>query len=181
MAGFSAPAGLTAEHERTGFQCGRRELDAWFVERAQKNEQSGASRIFVSCRTGTSTVAGFYSLAASSVSLAVTPGAVRRNMPTPVPVVLLGRLAVDRRHQGSGLGASLLLDAIVRVAGAAHIVGVRAVLVHVMDDEGAAFYRRFGFVPSPLDDSTLSLPIASIYASVKEVVSELKQKSAAGM
>jgi GNAT superfamily N-acetyltransferase len=100
-------------------------------------------------------VVGFYSLAASAVALDVAPGPVRRNMPDPIPVVLLGRLAVHKGHQGGGLGASLLQDAVRRVAGVADTIGVRALLVHAPDDSAAAFYRRSGFIASPIDLDTL--------------------------
>ena len=82
-------------------------------------------------------------------------------------MILLGRLAVDTRRQGAGLGASLLQDAVRRVAGVADDVGIRALLVHAIDEPAAAFYRRFGFVPAPMDDRTLFLPIQNIQASLK--------------
>jgi GNAT superfamily N-acetyltransferase len=112
-------------------------------------------------------VIGYYTLAASSVTLELAPGSVRRNMPDPIPVILLGRLAVDARHQASGLGASLLQDAVLRVAGVADSVGVRALLVHAIDDAAAAFYEHFGFIGSPSDDRTLFLSMKEIRASLE--------------
>jgi GNAT superfamily N-acetyltransferase len=162
---YTRPVPLTPEHDRESFNSGNTTLDSWFRRRAHKNEQSGASRTFVTCSGDDQAVAGYYTLAASSVALDQAPGSVRRNMPDPIPVILLGRLAVDERHQGAGLGASLLQDAILRVAGAADSIGVRAILVHAIDDEAAAFYQHFGFALSPVDDRTLFLSMSAIRAS----------------
>lgn len=170
MSGFTAPTRLTAEHDLGDFSCGNAALDSWFRDRALRNEVSGASRSYVTCATGTSAVVGFYTLAASSVLLSDAPGSVRRNMPSPVPVILLGRLAVDERSHGAGLGASLLQDAVLRVAAAAEAVGVRAMLVHAIDDAAVASYRHFGFSPSPLDEQTLFLSLATIRKSATKAV-----------
>ena len=102
---------------------------------------------------------GYYSLAAGSVLHQIATGAVRRNMPDPVPVALLGRLAIDSRWQGRGLGQALLRDAILRVVGAAEMIGVRALLVHAISDEARAFYERCGFRPSPVQPMTLMITI----------------------
>ena len=143
-------------------------LDSWLQTRAIKNDATGASRTYVTTLTGTNTVAGFYSLAASAVELEQAPGKVRRNMPTPIPVILLGRLAAHRDHQGHGLGRSLLHDAFLRVASAADVIGVRALLVHAIDDGAADFYRRHGFAPSPLDEQTLFLTLDALRASITD-------------
>ncbi|MBA3529248.1 MAG: GNAT family N-acetyltransferase [Propionibacteriaceae bacterium] len=160
---------MTPEHHCSGFVSGSAPLDSWLRNRAHKNEASGASRTFVTCAVGHDerAVLGYYTLAASSVVLEQAPGSVRGNMPDPIPVILLGRLAVDQRCQGAGLGSSLLRDAILRVAGAANSVGIRALLVHAIDDAAAAFYRHCGFVPSPIDDQTLFLTINQIRASAE--------------
>ena len=110
-------------------------------------------------------VVGYYSLAASSVRLAVAPGAIRRNMPDPIPVVLLGRLAVDGSCQGRGLGRAMLKDAVRRVLVAGEVVGVRALLVNALDDHAADFYRHFGFTQSPFDQHTLFFSLDRIRAS----------------
>lgn len=171
MSRYARPVPLTPDHDRDGFGSGNITLDSWLRDRADKNETSGASRTFVTCATGNQTVAGYYTLAASAVALGEAPGAVRRNMPDPIPVILLGRLAVDHHHQGAGLGASLLQDAILRVAGAAETVGVRALLAHAIDEPAAAYYRHFGFVPSPIDDQALFLTIKTIQASARHATS----------
>jgi GNAT superfamily N-acetyltransferase len=166
VSGYFPPTPLAPEHVIDTFDSGVPPLDRWLRERARKNESAGASRTYVTTSSGTLEVVGFYSLATSSVRAAHAPGAVRRNMPDPVPVILLGRLAVDRGHQGAGLGASLLQDALLRVVQAADIVGIRALLVHAIDETAARFYRRHGFVPSPFDDQTLFLPLATIRAAL---------------
>jgi GNAT superfamily N-acetyltransferase len=103
---------------------------------------------------------GYYALATGAVALTAATGRTRRNMPDPVPVMVLGRLAVDRTYQGRGLGRGLLRDAVLRTRQAAAIVGVRALLVHAISDEAAHFYQRCGFVPSPLDTTTLMITLA---------------------
>ncbi len=102
---------------------------------------------------------GFYALASAAVERADAPGRVRRNMPDPVPVILLARLAIDAKHQGQGLGAQLLRDAITRVVAAAKIIGVRALLVHALHEQARAFYAHFDFEPSPTDPLHLLLLI----------------------
>jgi GNAT superfamily N-acetyltransferase len=166
---YTRPAPLTEAHALEGFDSGTPPLDTWLAHRALRNQQSGASRTFVTCPVDDRVhVVGFYSLAASSVKLEEAPGKVRRNMPEPIPVILLGRLAVDTRIQGAGLGASLLQDAVRRVAGVADDVGIRALLVHAIDEPAAAFYRHFGFIPAPMDDQTLFVPIQNIKESLRQ-------------
>ena len=167
MSRYARPVPLTSQHDRDDFSSGNATLDAWLSNRADRNESSGASRTFITSLIDDHVVIGYYTLAASSVTLELAPGSVRRNMPDPIPVILLGRLAVDARHQASGLGASLLQDAVLRVAGVADSVGVRALLVHAIDDAAAAFYEHFGFIGSPSDDRTLFLSMKEIRASLE--------------
>ena len=129
---ITAPEPLAAKHELDAFDCGIAALDEWLKRRARRNEAEGASRTFVICAGRR--VIGYYSLAAGSVLHALATGRVRRNMPDPVPAVLLGRLAVDRGWQGKGLAADLLSDAVLRTVGAAETVGVRAILVLPLSD-----------------------------------------------
>jgi GNAT superfamily N-acetyltransferase len=154
---LSAPATLAAEHELGGFESGVGPLDEWLRKRARANEAAGASRTYVVCEGRQ--VVGYYSLAAGSMLREIATGTVRRNMPDPVPVALLGRLAIDRRWQGKGLGLALLRDAILRVVGAADTIGVRAMLVHAISDEARGFYEHWGFKPSPVDPMTLMITI----------------------
>jgi predicted N-acetyltransferase YhbS len=132
-------------------------LDEWLKRRARRNEAEGASRTFVACAGRR--VVGYYSLAAGSILHAEATGKVRRNMPDPVPALLLGRLAVDRSWHGKGLGGDLLQDAVLRAVGAAETVGVRALLVHAMSEQAKAFYERHGFRPSAIEPSTLMITI----------------------
>jgi GNAT superfamily N-acetyltransferase len=164
---YTRPVPLDESFRVDQFSSGTDALDGWLRHRGQKNQASGASRTFVSCSTNDRMrVVGFYSLAAPSVALDVAPGSVRRNMPDPIPVVLLGRLAVHQAHQGVGLGASLLQDAVRRVAGIVDTIGFRALLVHAIDESAVTFYRHFGFLPSPIEPETLFLPIQALQASL---------------
>jgi GNAT superfamily N-acetyltransferase len=156
---------LTPAHELDDFDSGSAQLDDWLRRRALRNDADGASRTYVVCQ-GTS-VAAFYCLANGAVLHAGAPGRVRRNMPDPIPVMVLGRLAVDRRFQGQGLGSALLRDAILRTLQAADIAGIRAILVHAKDEKARAFYERSGFLPSTIDPLTLTLPLKNARAALQ--------------
>jgi predicted N-acetyltransferase YhbS len=147
------PEPLRAGHDLDAFDSGSPQLDDWLRTRALRNESVGASRTYVVCE-GVRVMA-FYCLANGAVMLTAAPGKVRRNMPDPVPVMLLGRLAVDRSFQGRRLGKALLRDAILRVGQAAEIAGIRAILVHAKDERSRQWYERFGFLQSPMNELTL--------------------------
>lgn len=153
-----APEPLGVDHALDAFACGIDPLDDWLKRQALHNEVEGGSRTFVVCEGRR--VVGYYSLAASSVIAGVATGRVRRNMPNPVPVVILGRLAIDRAWQGRGLGGDLLRDAVLRALAAGEQIGVRAILVHAISTEAKAFYERFGFRVSPVEPMTLMITIA---------------------
>ena len=155
-----APQPLAARHLLDGFDCGEPSLDAWLRERALPNQLAGASRCFVST-DAQDRVLGYYALAAGAVSRNLATGGVRRNMPDPVPVLVLARLAVDRGAQGSQVGAGLLQDAVLRALSVSQDAGVRALLVHALHDKAAHFYRHFGFAASPMHPLTLMLPLQS--------------------
>jgi GNAT superfamily N-acetyltransferase len=104
-------------------------------------------------------VVGYYTLAAGAVAHAEAPGRLRRNMPDPVPVMVLGRLAVDRTIHGQGVGTGLLRDAVLRTVQAAEIVGIRAILVHAISEAARRFYEKYGFVASPLDPLTVMITV----------------------
>jgi len=155
---LSPPEHLTHGHDVAQFDSGVPVLDDWLKKRALQNELTGASRTYVVCQ-GTAVI-GYYALAAGAVAQQQATGRVRRNMPEPIPVMILARLAVDRSHQGKGLGVGLLRDAVVRTLQAAAIGGIRALLVHAISADARRFYERCGFVASPLDAMTLMISLA---------------------
>ncbi|MBX5065055.1 GNAT family N-acetyltransferase [Rhizobium lentis] len=146
---LSPPAPLADHHELVEFGSGVPELDDWLRRRARANQASGASRTFVVCEANR--VVAYYALASGAVRQPEAPGRFRRNMPDPIPVAVLGRLAIDRSYQGRGLGRALVRDAGLRLLNAAEIIGIRALLVHAISDEARAFYEAVGFLPSPSD------------------------------
>lgn len=161
---LSAPQPLTADHELDDFSCGQETLDAWLKTRAHRNERGGASRTYVVCEG--KTVVGYYALAVGSAIAAEAPGKVKRNMPDPIPVMVLARLAIDQTQQGKGLGPALLRDAILRTLQAADIGGIRALLVHAIDEEAARFYEHHGFMRSPIEPLTLMITLSDARRAV---------------
>lgn len=158
------PEPLTAEHVLGAFDSGVVSLDDWLRRRALPNQVSGASRTFVAV-DGAGVVA-YYALAASAVAPDAAPGRFKRNMPDPIPVVVLGRLAIARSHQGRGLGRALFQDAAHRVIHAADTIGIRGLLVHAISEEAKAFYLRLGLAPSPLEPMTMMTTVADLKAAV---------------
>lgn len=158
------PAPLTADHQLADFACGEPVLDDWLRRRALANQLGGASRSFVVADTD-GRAHGYYALAAGAVSRQSTAPALRRNMPDPIPVLVLGRLAVDARSQRRRLGASMLRDAVERSMQVATHAGVRALLVHALHDRASGFYQHFGFVSAPFDPMVLMLHIRADAAS----------------
>ena len=156
---LSAPQALAQGHRLEQFRCSVAELTSWLVERAHQNQASGASRCFVVC-DAQHNVVGYYALAAGGVSHQLVPGRLRRNMPHPIPVVVLGRLAVHADWVGQGVGAGLLKDAVQRTLQVCGQVGARALLCHAFDETAKAFYLKHGFIESPMDGMTLMLPMA---------------------
>lgn len=151
----TAPVLLTEQHVLEPFDCGNEVLDDWLRRRAMKNQHLNASRTFVICQEGTMRVVGYYSIATGSVSHVDLGRSLRQNMPDPIPVVLLGRLAVDVCTQGHNYGKWLLNDAVVRVSSLADQVGIKAIMVHAINEQAKAFYEYFGFVQSPVAANTL--------------------------
>jgi predicted N-acetyltransferase YhbS len=140
------PEKLTDQHNIEDFCSGVGTLDDWLKKRALQNEASDATRTYVVC-TGSRVVA-YYALAVGAVNHESAIGRVKQNMPNPVPVMLLARLAVDQTWQKKGLGRGLLRDAILRTLQAAEIAGIKAILVHAISEEAKAFYEKFGFQTS---------------------------------
>jgi GNAT superfamily N-acetyltransferase len=150
---LTAPAPLDDSHLLEPFESGVPPLDDWLRRRARPNQTSGASRTFVVCRGHR--VIGYYALAAGGIASNKAPGRLRRNMPDPIPIMVLGRLAVDRSEQGKGLGALLLRDALARTLQAARAMGIAGVLVHAISEEAKRSYQRWGFIESPSNPMTL--------------------------
>lgn len=153
-----APEPLTSSHDLSAFDCGAPELNTWLRQRAIKNEESGASRTYVACVGGR--VVGYYCLANGAITHVQATGKVRRNMPDPIPVIVIGRLAVDGNWHGKGIGRALLRDAILRTVQAADLAGIRAILVHAKSEVAKAFYERCGMRASPIDPMTLMITVA---------------------
>lgn len=157
---LTAPQPLADHHRLEDFGSGVLSLDDWLRRRARTNQASGASRTFVICKSHQ--VVGYYALASGAVDVARASGRFRRNMPDPIPVAVLGRLAVDQRHHGLGLGRALFRDSCLRVLNAAEVLGIRGLLVHAISDDAKAFYLALGLEPSVLDPMTLMVTLADI-------------------
>ena len=157
---WSAPAPLTAAHHVTDFKCGEETLDHWLKTKALRNEGRGASRTYVVCTDNQ--VIAYYCLATGSAINEHAPGRIRRNMPDAIPVMILGRLAIDLAWQNNGLGKALLRDAILRTIQVSEIVGVKALLVHALSDPAFRFYESYGFYASPTNARTLFLPLSEV-------------------
>lgn len=160
---LSAPQPLAVTHRLDEFTCGEASLDEWLKRRALSNQSSGASRTFV-VADQEGRVFGYYAMAAGAVSHHMATSGVRRNMPDPVPVMVLGRLAIDHRAQGIKLGAALLQDAVNRAVAVSQNAGVRALLVHALHDRAKLFYQHYGFLESPQHPMTLMLRLNNVKA-----------------
>lgn len=157
---ITAPEPLSTAHQTGAFSCGDASLDDWLKRRALRNQAADASRTFVASEG--SNVIAYYALASGSVDVAAAPGGFRRNMPEPIPVVVLGRLAVDRSRRGQGLGRALFRDGAKRVLLAAGSIGIRGILVHAISDDAREFYLALGFEPSPLEPMVLMVRLADL-------------------
>lgn len=161
---ITSPEKLRPDHSLKNFDSGKPVLDEWLQKRALRNEETGASRTYVVCIK--KQVIGFYALAVGSIEAKKAPGRIKRNMPDPIPLVIMGRLAVDQKYQKVGIGRGLLRDAVLRIVQAADIAGIRAILVHALDDDAKTYYQRCGFHASPLDPMTLMIAVAD---AIKEL------------
>lgn len=160
---LQAPVPLTAAHQVDGFDSGVASLDLWLRQRALRNQASGASRCFVACAADR--VLAYYALATSAIAVDAASGRFRRNMPDPVPVVVLARLAVDRSRQGEGIARALVRDAGARVLQAADVIGIRGLIVHALSPEVCRFYAHLGFEPSPIDPLLLMITLTDLRAA----------------
>lgn len=160
MGKINAPELLTSNHQLSSFNSNETVLDDWLEKRALKNQLTGASRTFVIHQN--MRVIGYYCLATGSTICNEAPGKIKRNMPNPIPVMVLGRLAVDHTMHGQGLGKGLLKDALLRTITVSKEVGIRAMIVHALSDSARHFYKRFGFIESPIDEMTLFLSLNNL-------------------
>lgn len=154
-----SPTPLTPSHDVSTFSCGERILDDWLKKRALTNQTSGASRTFV-VTDEADRVFGFYALSAGAVAHREASRSIRQNMPDPIPVMVLGRLAVDQQAQGQKLGGALLQDALRRSLAVSENTGVRALLVHALNERAKQFYEHYGFKESPIHSMTLMLRLS---------------------
>ena len=157
---LSPPAPLADAHRLDGFRCMEPALEAWLKQRAWQNQQNGASRCFVVCAG--EQVVGYSALAAGAASHDQAPGNVRRNMPDPIPMIVLGRLAAHAEWTGQGIGAGLLKDAVLRALRLSTEMGIRALLCHSVNEEAKRFYLHHGFVVSPIEPLTVMLNLAKV-------------------
>jgi len=164
VSGLLPPEPLADHHDFGDFCSGEASLDDWLKRRARANQVSGASRTYVVCEE--KRVIGYYALASGVVTVGNAPGRFRRNMPNPVPVAVLARLAVDHRWQGRGIGRALFRDAARRVAHAADTIGIRGIVVHAISEEAKHFYLTLGFEASPSEPMTLMVTLSDIRATL---------------
>lgn len=160
MSRYRGPELLTADHVVTSFDCGDEALNEWLNRRAPRNQREGSSRTWVVAHDNQ--VVAFYASSTAAIARIEATRRASRNQPDPLPAILLGRLAVDRNHQGKGLAAALLKHFLLNALDVAALTGVRLVLVHAKDAQAASFYRHFGFEPSPIDELTLMLLVKDI-------------------
>lgn len=163
---FSPPAPLADRHQLKDFSSGEASLDDWLKRRARANQASGASRTFVVCEG--EKVVGYYALVSGAVTVESVPGRFRRNMPDPVLVAILARLAVHQAYQGQGLGRALFRDSARRVAQAADAIGIRGIVVHAISENARKFYLALGFDPCPREPMTLVVTLSDIRATLNE-------------
>ncbi|MCD6388619.1 MAG: GNAT family N-acetyltransferase [Desulfobulbaceae bacterium] len=160
MGKITEPGPISKAHSFGNFDCGTDSLNDWLRRHALKNEASGASRTFVVCSNND--IIGYYALATGSITQQQAPGKIKRNMPNPIPVMILGRLAVDRQWQSYGIGKGLLKDALLRTLAVSNQAGIRALLVHALSEDAKAFYIHHGFLESPTDQFELMLCLKDI-------------------
>ena len=151
MAEVTPPRPLAEDDDRSAFDCGRDSLNGWFRRHGWHNHASGISRTSVICDADTGVIAGFVTLSAAQIARDFLPRARQRNRPDPVPVTLLGQLAIDRAYQGQGHARALLFFALGTALRAARDVGSLGVITHPLDDDVRRFYARWGFEDLPFD------------------------------
>ena len=163
---ISSPIPIDENNDCSNFDCGEGSLNYWLKNRALKKQKSCASSVFVIEENNQ--IIGFYCLAAGAISHAEVPKKLSRNTPAPLPIILLGRLAVDNRYKGQGIGADLLRDAIIRIIAIANNVGVVAIVTHALNDNAKSFYMQYGFIESNIAEMTLILPLKNIISQYSD-------------
>lgn len=165
---YSAPVPLTAELRIEGFDCGKPKLTDWLKAHALDNEGRSSRTYVVVANTGPQAgdVVGYYTLATGGVTRSEMPRKIRHDLPNPVPVMIIGRLAVDERHQKKGIGPAMLTEAMQRTLEISQSAGVRALMVHAIDDDAVTFYLKYGLVLFPADSRTMFLPIETLSAAL---------------
>ena len=159
---------LAKHHDVSSFDCGKPSLNDWLHRFALTNQQNDSARTYISHRAGK--VVGYYSLSAGSVRKEESPTRIAKGLAQhPIGVILLARLAVDHTEHGAGLGKILLMDALSRALAASDAIGARAVLVHALDEDAVAFYKKFGFEPSPLDPKQLMLLMKDLRTTLQSL------------
>jgi GNAT superfamily N-acetyltransferase len=164
---WTGPVHLGQSHTVEGFDCGDEVLNRWLVSRALSNQHGGSSRTWVGTDHAGQVVA-FYSSSTATVLHREAGGRYRRNQPDPLPALLLGRLAVDRKHAGEGLGNALVKHFLLKALEVAELVGVRLLLVHAANWEAVHYYQQFGFEPSPVDDLTMMMLVKDLQISASQ-------------
>ena len=165
---YSAPRPIEKGDGVAGFSCGKQPLDDFLKQRALKNEGRASRTYVVISQAGedAGNVAAYYTLAAGGVNHEACPTWAKKNMPNPIPVIVLGRLAVSAAHQGHGIGKHLLREAMQRALESSRQIGARAIFVHAIDDEAVSFYVPFGFRSFPPASRTLFLPMETVAGSL---------------
>ena len=166
---YSAPQRITLEHSLEEFDCGETSLNEWLKKRALKNDVGDASRTYVVCCDNI--VVAYYPLHLGCIQHSDAVRKIKRNMPDPIPAIVLGRLAVDLNHQGQGLAKGLIKDMFLRAIQVSDLAGTKAVLVKALNDRVATFYQTFGFVQSKTDSLLLMKAISEVRASFQEAFS----------
>ena len=164
MGRISEPLPICSTFDLKNFDCGEESLNYFLQKKSIKNEVSGASKTYV-CTVGNKVVA-YYSLASGCVERKLAPGNIKRNMPENIPVIILGRLAVDKRFTKLGLGSQLLKNAILRSLNVSQTVGIKAVLVHALSEQAKSFYKQYGFVITPFNESMLLYSLDNLKKSL---------------
>ena len=163
---LTPPVPISPDHVLVDFDSGELSLNDWLKKRALKNHASSASRCFVLCLSNN--VIGYYSLSAGAISREAAPKAAQRSMPDPLPVLLLGRLAIDQKYHNQGLGQALIRDAMLRAVNVSSEAGVFAILVHALSEQAKRFYLSRGFVQSPLQPMTLMMTLDTVRLILSE-------------